>query len=96
MLNNNQDDTYKDMINDNKYNEESESKSPTSEIKRKRAVIAKIYMKRDEEILDVTRSNRKIFKELRSWGDCKIEERTPGSTATKKIKKQLIQSLKDK
>jgi len=49
-------------------------------------VIAKLYMKRDEEILDATRSNRKIFKELRSWGDCKIEERTPGSTATKKVK----------
>ena len=40
-------------------------------------------MKRDNELLDVTRSNRKVFKELRSWGDCIIEERTSGSTATK-------------
>lgn len=43
-------------------------------------------MKRGDEVLDVSGSNRKMFKQLRSWGDCQIEERTPGSTATKKVK----------
>lgn len=47
-------------------------------------------MKRDDELLDVARSNRKLFKELRSWGDCKIEERNPGSTASKRVKYNLI------